>query len=105
VETKTMKEYEQAKHRIGRIVLFEKLVDKEEFTTRDFYHFFKICEERYGIVVRTPNRPNTRSGGWSFLSWSDRIGRLLKHYCDHIDRGKWRVNLRKKAWNLFEGGN
>jgi hypothetical protein len=101
VETKTMREYEQAKHRISRIVLFEKLRDGE-FTTKDFYKLFKICEEHFGIVVRTPNHPNRRSGGWSFLSWTDRIARLLIHYCDKTGRGKWRVNLMKKKWNLYE---
>ena len=100
MEIRTMQEYERAKHRISRIVLFEKLREGE-FSTGDFYSFFKICEERFGIIVKTPNRPNSRSGGWSFLSWNDRIRRLLIHYCDRIGRGKWRVNLQKPMWRIF----
>lgn len=100
-ETKTMREYEQAKHRIGRIVLFEKFLESEEFLSEEFRESFYELQSKLGIAVRTPNRPNSRSGGWSFLDWNDRTNRLLKNYCDHIGRGKWRVNLKKKAWNLF----
>jgi len=90
-KTKTMREYEQAKHKIGREVLLD-FVERECFSTNDFGESFYELSNKYDIVVRR---------GWRFLDWPDRTNRLLTNYCDHIGRGKWRVNLRKKAWGIF----
>ena len=99
--TKSMREYEQAKHKLGRIVLFKYFYEIEEFTTTEFRKAFQNEEVIFGIHVRTPmGVDRSRSGYHTFLQWSDRIRRLLDHYCDHVGRGKWRVNLKKKAWNL-----
>jgi hypothetical protein len=103
-ETKTMREYEQAKHKLSRIALFKNFYGIEMFTTEEFRRAFEEQESIFRIYVRTPPGP-TRGGHHDFLRWSDRIRRLLDHYCDHLGRGKWRVNLTKKAWNLKEGGN
>jgi len=106
--TKSMREYEQAKHKLSRIVLFEIFVGVDEFTIAEFRMAFQNQEMIFGIRVRTPSSGD-RSGYHTFLQWSDRIRRLLDHYCDHVGRGKmkqgisyerWRVNLSKKAWNL-----
>ena len=96
-----MKEYEFWKHKIGRQILFE-FVERGCFSSNDFGESFYELSNEYDVVVRTPHHPNRRSGGWGFLDWTDRWNRFLKNYCDHIGRGKWRVNLKKKAWNLFE---
>jgi len=99
--TKSMREYEQAKHKLGRIVLFEIFVGVDKFTTAEFRKAFQNEEVIFGIRVRTPmGNDRSRSGYHAFWQWSDRIRRLLDHYCDHVGRGKWRVNLKKKAWNL-----
>ena len=97
---KTMKEYEFWKHKIGKEVLLD-FVERECFSSNDFGESFYELSNKYDVVVRTPHHPNRRAGGWGFLDWNDRTNRLLKNYCDHIGRGKWRVNLRKKAWGIF----
>jgi hypothetical protein len=94
-----MREYEFWKHKIGREVLFD-FVERECFSSNDFGESFYALQSRLNIVVRTPLRLNHRSGGWGFLDWNDRTNRFLKNYCDHVGRGKWRVNLRKKMWGL-----
>jgi hypothetical protein len=94
-----MREYEQAKHRIGKIILFNEFVESEEFTTAEFRESFENMERKYGIAVRTPYC-GSRSGNHLFVNWSDRIARLLIRYCDHVGKGKWRVNLKKKMWGI-----
>ena len=101
-ETKTMREYEQAKHKFSRIALFKNFNGIEMFTTAEFRTAFEEQESIFKTYVRTPGRD--RSGYQNFISWSDRIRSVLNHYCDHLGRGKWRVNLTKKAWNFKEGG-
>ena len=65
--TKSMREYEQAKHKLGRIVLFEIFVGVDKFTTAEFRKAFQNEEVIFGIRVRTPmGNDRSRSGYHTF---------------------------------------